>query len=752
MKKITLITSALLLSLSTLSMVCAETISIQRITISGNKRIESDTILSYIRIKPGQTATDDDVNQALKELFATGFFNDVKVSVEGDNLVVSVEENPIINRIAYEGNSKLKEEQLKEEIQLRPREVLSRTKIQAAQQRILEMYRAMGRFAATVEPKIIQLDDNRCDVVFEIHEGETTYVRKINFIGNKHYSQSKLKDALITKEYRWFRFFANDDTFDPMRFNADQQSLRQYYYDHGHPDYQQIAAVAEITPDYNSYYLNFSIDEGKAYTFGTVGLVSLIPVVNADEFKPLILINSGDVFSAKMIERTIEKITDALGNKGYAFTEIVPKTTRHPETQKVDIVFEIKEGPKVYVERIDIQGNDRTRDYVIRRELTIHEGDALNTSRIKRSERNLKDLGYFKNVEIIIEQGSTPDRAILLVKTEEQSTGELSFSAGFSTIDGPLGTIRFLERNFMGKGQTVHSELSISKRHQDINVGIVEPYLFGRQLEGSLDAFAYRSTRFSSYTQITKGLSPSIGYRLTEHLSQVLSYTIKQDRVSHISSQASSFLRGQGGGYVTSEIGQTLYYDRRDSRIDPTSGYVLTLSNSYAGLGGQAKYFKHILGGTLYYSPIEDVVMALKGSYGVMQKAGKRIRIVDSFFLGADSFRGFQYGGLGPHDNRTGDPLGGTRFWVTTAEAMFPIGLPNEFGVKGAVFTDVGTIWKSTETGPFVRDNKYIRASWGVGLVWNSPFGPIRIDYATPFRKDKMDDTQRFLIGFKSKL
>ena len=752
MKKITLITSALLLSLSTLSMVCAETISIQRITISGNKRIESDTILSYIRIKPGQTATDDDLNQALKELFATGFFNDVKVSVEGDNLVVSVEENPIINRIAYEGNSKLKEEQLKEEIQLRPREVLSRTKIQAAQQRILEMYRAMGRFAATVEPKIIQLDDNRCDVVFEIHEGETTYVRKINFIGNKHYSQSKLKDALITKEYRWFRFFANDDTFDPMRFNADQQSLRQYYYDHGHPDYQQIAAVAEITPDYNSYYLNFSIDEGKAYTFGTVGLVSLIPVVNADEFKPLILINSGDVFSAKMIERTIEKITDALGNKGYAFTEIVPKTTRHPETQKVDIVFEIKEGPKVYVERIDIQGNDRTRDYVIRRELTIHEGDALNTSRIKRSERNLKDLGYFKNVEIIIEQGSTPDRAILLVKTEEQSTGELSFSAGFSTIDGPLGTIRFLERNFMGKGQTVHSELSISKRHQDINVGIVEPYLFGRQLEGSLDAFAYRSTRFSSYTQITKGLSPSIGYRLTEHLSQVLSYTIKQDRVSHISSQASSFLRGQGGGYVTSEIGQTLYYDRRDSRIDPTSGYVLTLSNSYAGLGGQAKYFKHILGGTLYYSPIEDVVMALKGSYGVMQKAGKRIRIVDSFFLGADSFRGFQYGGLGPHDNRTGDPLGGTRFWVTTAEAMFPIGLPNEFGVKGAVFTDVGTIWKSTETGPFVRDNKYIRASWGVGLVWNSPFGPIRIDYATPFRKDKMDDTQRFLIGFKSKL
>ncbi len=755
MKKIALITGLLLVNLSILSpMSYAEesAAAINGVTILGNKRIESETILSYIQIKPGGHASEEQINQALKELFATGFFNDVKVHVEGENLIIQVEENPIVNRVAYEGNNKLKDEQLKEEIQLRPREVLSRTKIQAAQQRILEMYRAMGRFAATVEPKIIQLDDNRCDVVFEIHEGETTYVRKINFIGNKHYTKSKLKDSLITKEYRWFRFFANDDTFDPMRFNADQQALRQYYYDHGHPDYQQVAAIAEITPDYNAYHLNFSIDEGKPYRFGQIDLVSTISVINASEFKPLILFNTGDQFSGKMIERSIEKITEALGNKGFAFTEIEAKHVKHPENQTVDIILEIKEGPKVYIERIEIQGNDRTRDHVIRRELALHEGDALNSARLKRSERNLKDLGYFKNVELIVEQGSAPDRAVLLVKTEEQSTGELSFSAGFSTVDGPIGTIRFIERNFMGKGQVVHSEFAVSKRHQDINVGIVEPYLFGRQLEGSLDAFAYRSTRFSSYTQITKGLSPSLGYKITENLTQVLHYTVKQDRVSHVSVNASNFLKQQAGNYVTSEVGQTLYYDRRDSKIDPTSGYVLTLANSFAGLGGKVKYLKHVLGGTLYFSPIEDVVFALKGSYGVMQKAGKKIRIVDSFFLGADSFRGFQYGGIGPHDSRTGDPLGGTRFWVVTPETLFPIGLPNEFGVKGALFADIGTVWRSTEVGPNVRDNKYIRASWGVGLAWNSPFGPIRIDYATPFRKDKMDDTQRFLIGFKTKL
>lgn len=726
---------------------------LQRVAITGNQRVENETILSYIRLNPGDDVTDQSVNNALKTLFGTGFFQDVNVQFSNGTLHISVAENPIINRIAYEGNDKLKDDQIKEEIkQLRPREILSRAKVQQAQQRILEMYRAMGRFATTVEPKIIQKEDNRCDVVFEINESKTTYIQKINILGNKRFSDSKLREYLPSKEYRWFRFFANDDTFDPGRFQADQDALRQYYLDHGYPDYEQLAALAEITPNYDAYHLTFKLKEGAPYTFGQVNISSRVAAVNAAAFKDYIDVKKGEVFSDRALEKTINAITDALGNKGYPFTEVHAVQHKNPQTRTVDIVFEIREGPRIYIERINIQGNSRTRDHVIRREIQIHEGDALNHARIKRSERRLKDLGYFKDVSLTLAEGSTPDRAVIDVRVEEQSTGELSFSAGFATTDGPVGTIRFIERNFMGKGQTVHADLSVAKRHQDINMGFVEPYLFGKQLEGSIDAFASRSTRFSSYTHLSRGVTPSIAYRLTEHLSQSLHYLIKQDRVSHVSNYASTFLKEQSGSYITSEIGQTLYYDRRDSRIDPTSGYVITLSNSFAGLGGKVKYLKHILGGTMYFTPIEDVLLALKGSYGVMQKAGKKIRIVDSFFLGADSFRGFQYGGLGPKDNRTGDSLGGTRFWMTTAETLFPIGLPNEFGVKGALFSDVGTIWKSTETGPFVRDNKKIRASWGVGLVWKSPFGPIRIDYATPYKKDKYDDTQRFLIGFRSQI
>lgn len=726
--------------------------NVSDIRIQGNQRIEAETILSYIQIKKGSPATDEEINSALKELYATGYFTDVKVHGEGNTVLIEVEENPIINRIAYEGNKKLRDDQIKEEIQLRPREVLSRTKIQAAQQRILEMYKAMGRLAATVEPKIIKLEENRADVVFEINEGETTHIQKINFIGNKRFAKSKLEDAILSKKYRWFRFFANDDTFDPQRFQADQQGLRKFYYDHGHADYQQTSAVAEIASNYSGYHLTYSFDEGKIYNFGKVEIESKIPSVNAEEFRPLILYNQGEEYSAKLVERTTEKVTDALGAKGYAFTEIDIVTEKHPETQIMDVKLVIKEGPKIYIERIDIVGNDRTRDHVIRREMAIHEGDAYNMHRIKKSERNLKDLGYFKNVEVVAEQGESSDRAVLLVKVEEQSTGELALSAGFATVDGPLGQIRFIERNFMGKGQVVHATTSIAKRSQEIDVGFIEPYLFGRQLEGSADLFATRSTRFSSYTQVTKGATFGLGYKLSEHFFQSLHYTLKQDRVSKVDVRASNYIKQQAGSFITSEIGQTLYYDRRDSRVDTTSGYILSLSNSYAGVGGNVKYLKHIIGGTVYASPIEDVVVALKGSYGVMDRAGKKIRIVDSFFFGADSFRGFQFGGLGPHDNRTGDPLGGTRFWTGTLESLFPIGLPNEFGVKGAIFTDFGSVWKSTESGPGVRDNKFVRQSVGVGLAWNSPFGPIRIDYAIPVRKDKFDDTQKFLLSFKTKL
>lgn len=726
--------------------------TIQGIQVTGNKRIETETVISNLPLKVGDSFDELQLNQALKDLFATGYFTDVQIRRSGSNLIIEVIENSLINRISFEGNSKLKDEKLTEEIQLRPREVLSRTKIQAAQQRILEIYRRMGRFDATVEPKVIRLEENRVDLVFEINEGEVTYVRKINFIGNKRFSSSRLEEQLYTKRNKWYRLWASDDTFDPDRFTADQQNLQQYYFDMGYPDFRLVSAVAELSPDHKDFYLTFTLEEGEKYTYGKVDIVSHLKQVNAEDLKGLIDIQSGEQFSRKQIERNITTLNTHVGTYGYAFADIQPRIEKNREKKTVDLIFEVREGPRVYIERIDVVGNDRTRDEVIRRELNILEGDAYNSTKVKRAEKNLKDLGYFKKSEILTEPGSAPDKARLVVKLEEQPTGEMGVAAGFSTLDGILGNVKFAERNFMGTGRIVHASVTIAKRQQEFDVGITDPYFLGYSLEAGLDLFRVRSTRLSNFISASNGVSPHIAYALTEHLSQTLTYTLKDDHISHVAPGSSVFINQQAGKYVTSAFGQTLVYDRRDSRIDPTSGYALSLSNSYAGLGGKVNYLKNSIGGSWFYSPVEDVVLNVRGSIGDIEKVGKNpIRIVDSILLGADTFRGFEYAGIGPRDAITGDPLGGTRFWTGTIETLFPIGLPNEFGVKGAVFTDFGTTWKPGVKGPQIIDKRAIRASVGIGLSWTSPFGPLKIDYAIPVKKQKFDQTQRFLFGFSSR-
>jgi outer membrane protein insertion porin family len=724
------------------------------IKIQGNKRIESETILSYIPFKTGSEFDSTAMDQALKDLFATGYFTDVKVIREGDTLVIDVMENPIINRIAFEGNSKLKDDKLTEEIQLRPREVLSRTRIQTAQQRILDLYRRMGRYNATVEPKVIRQEENRVDLVFEINEGDVTYVRKINFIGNKNFSSSKLESALLTKSYKFYRFFAYDDTYDSDRFNADQQLLRQFYYDHGFPDFRLISANAELSQDHKDFYLTFTIDEGEKYTFGKINIQSSIQQINPDDFKDEILSKTGNTFSSKQIEKTIEKLTERIGEKGYAFAEIQPKIDKNRDTKTVDVTFEIKEGPRVYIERIDIVGNDRTKDHVIRREISIHEGDAYHASNLKKAEKNIKDLGYFKKVEVLTESGSSPDKARVIVKVEEQPTGEFGVAGGFSTVDGILGNVKFSEKNFMGTGRIIHTDFTIAKKRQDFDIGITDPYFLGYNLVAGVDLFRVRSTRFSAFTQLTNGFSNHIGYNLTENWSQTLTYTLKQDKVSHIDPRSSIFIQQQKGSFTTSSIGQALTYDKRDSKIDPTSGYVFSIGNTFAGLGGQVKYLRNTIGASFFYSPLEDVVINVRGSIGnIVKIQNKMIRIVDSIMLGADSFRGFEYGGLGPRDAGTLDSLGGTRYWTGTVEAVFPIGLPNEFGVKGAVFTDFGTVWKTGQAAVAgnVLDRRALRLSAGFGLSWISPFGPLRVDYAFPIKRERYDKTQRILFGFSTR-
>ena len=724
------------------------------IRVDGNKRIESATVLSYIPIKAGKSFDQSDLDLALKDLYATGYFSDVKINRQGDTLVIDVTENAIINRVVFEGNSKLKDDKLKEEVQLRPREVLSRTKIQSAQQRILDIYRRMGRYNATVVPKVIKQSDNRIDLVFEINEGDVTHVRKVTFIGNRHIASSHLEKALLTKQTRWYRFFASDDTYDPDRFIADQQLLREYYYDSGYPDFRLINAVSELSPDQKDLFLTFTLEEGPRYSFGKADIKSQIKKVDPKTLQGLVTYSEGDWFSRKMIEKTIQAITESVGTQGFAFVQVEPIISKNNAAKTVDITFDISEGPRVYIERIEIRGNDRTRDEVIRREIRLQEGDAYNSTFVKRAEQNLNDLGYFKKVDVSTEAGSAPDKAKLVVIVEEQSTGELGLAVGFSTLDRALGNIHFAERNFMGTGRTLHSDLTLASRRQEFDVGITDPYFLGYNLEAGADLFHVRSKRISAFTEKNTGGRTHIGYKLTENWFQNWSYTIQRDQISDVPSYSSAYIRDMKGSYINSAAGHSIAYDRRNSRREPTAGYTVSLSNSFAGLGGDIGYLKNALGGSIFYSPLDEVVMNARITGGHVLRAGKKMRVADQVFLGGDSFRGFEFGGMGPRDARTNDALGGSRYWVGTLETMFPVGLPNEFGVKGAVFSDFGSLWGSALKIPSmdpIYESRKVRASVGVGISWNSPFGPLRIDYAIPIKKAKKDELQRIFFGVSSR-
>jgi outer membrane protein insertion porin family len=727
--------------------------TIRSIQVTGNKRIETETVLSYIPLKSNSSYDQSTIDQALKDLYATGYFADVQIKNENGTIVVDVIENAIIHKVAFEGNDKIKDDKLQEEAQLQSREVLSRTKSQAAQQRILDLYRRMGRYNATVEPKVIKLDENRVDVVFEINEGEVTYVRKINFIGNKHIDGDKLEKILLTKRSRWYRFFAVDDTYDPERFVADQHFLRQYYYDNGYPDFRIISAVAELSVDQKDLYLTFSIEEGERYVLDKVEVKSDIKRLPAKALQDKVSVSSGDWYSGRNIEKSMTNMTEAASAAGFAFAQVDPIINKNREKKTVDIVFEIKEGPRVYVERIEIRGNDRTRDNVIRREIRLHEGDAYNSVYIKRAEQNLNDLGYFKKVEILTEPGSTRDKAKIIVKVEEQPTGELGIAGGFSSLDRALGNVHFTERNLMGTGRAVTVDATIATRRQDFDIGITDPYFMGYNLEGGANIFHTRSTRLRTYTQQSTGTRLHIGYILAENWYQTFAYGLRQDMLTDIPTTASIYYKQQAGKCMDSSIAQALTYDRRNSRREPTAGYNITLSNSYSGIGGNVNYLKNSLGASYYYTPIDDVTVNLRGTVGnVMRVSSKKVRLVDSIFLGNESFRGFSYGGLGPRDKKTNDPLGGTLYWVSSLETMFPVGLPNEFGVKGAVFADVGSVWKTAQniTGVGVNDSSSPRVSVGVGIAWKSPLGPLRINYAIPIKKQSFDQPERFLFGVSS--
>lgn len=723
---------------------------IQEIRIEGNQRIEPETVRSYMQINPGDPFEARRIDQALKNLFGTGLFADVNFRREGNALVVQVTENPIINKLAFEGNNRLDDEELQNEVQLRPRVVYTQSRVQADVKRILDLYRRSGRFAATVEPKIIKLDQNRVNLVFEINEGEVTEVRRIDFVGNKVFSDSDLRDEIITTESAFYRFLSTTDTYDPDRLTVDKEQLRKFYLSEGYADFRVVSAVAELSPDREAFFITFTVEEGERYKFGKIDIKTTLKDLDPAVLWSDVDTEEGDWYNATLVEDSSRRIADHVGNLGYAFVDVRPRLDRDPENKILDLTYDIQEGPKVYVERIDISGNVRTQDKVIRREFRIAEGDAFSTSKLKRSEQRLKNLGFFESVDIQTVPSESPDKTIVKVKVEEKSTGQLTFGAGFSTADGPLGNVGLRERNLLGKGYDAQVNFNISGRRSTLELSFTDPYFLDKELSAGADLF-HRRFDSNTYDETQSGFAVRIGYDLAEYTRHTLFYRFSYDEVKDVNSDASQAIQDEEGTRFESIIGHDIIYDRRDSKFDPREGYFVSLGTDLAGVGGDVYYVRNSLGGGYFYTMLKDVTLGVSGEAGYIHGLGQKVRVTDAFFLGGDSLRGFQSRGIGPRDAETDDFLGGNLRFEGTVQAAFPIGLPEEYQIRGRVFSDFGTLTMTDFEDELdqVDDDASMRVSVGAGLTWNSPFGPLAVDVAYPVMKESYDETEwfRFSVG-----
>jgi len=732
---------------------------IRDVRVEGSQRIEGATVQSYLTVRAGDSFDPAKIDQSLKSLFATGLFADVALRRDGGTLVVAVVENPIINRIAFEGNKRVKTEDIGAEVQLRPRTVYTRTRVQNDVERIQEIYRRKGRFAARIEPKIVQLEQNRVDLIFEIDEGQMTGVQAINFVNNNVFDDDELREIMVTKESRWWRFLSSNDNYDPERLRYDQEQVRRHYLRNGYADFKVLTAVAELTPDREDFFITLTVDEGKRYKFGKIEITSDIPDLDVAPLYEALNTVSGEWYNGDQIEESITALQDRLGDLQYAFVEVDPLLERNQEDQTIDLLFELKQSPRVFVERIDINGNYRTLDKVIRREVLLVEGDPFSISKIRRSEQRIKDLGYFLEAKVTPAEGSSPDQSVLTVDVQEDSSGEIQLGAGYSTTDGALLDFSFRERNLMGKGQDLRLSSTLSSSTFEVDLGLTEPYFLDRDLAAGVDIFRIvrDDSDYYSYSLESTGITFRLGYPLSEKLRQRISYSLSQNKITDILIGSSRFLLDQEGTTVTSSVESQLLWDERDSRLEPTSGYYFLLSNELAGLGGDTRFLRNRITGGTYWAPFDQVVLGLTTEAGYIWGMGKDLRINDRFFLGGDTLRGFEVGGIGPRNvpdlsnTSDSDSLGGTIFTRASLELTSKLGLPDELGVKGHLFTDAGTLTASKETpgeGDVFYDSNKIRASVGVGVSWKSPFGPIRLDLAYPFSKEPYDQTEQLKFSF----
>lgn len=740
------------------SLVASASPTVEDVRIEGAQRLEKETVTSYLTLAKGDVATPEKIDASLKALYATGLFADVSVAMQGSTLVVNVEENPIINRVTFEGNDAVSKDDLEKEVQVKARQVYTLPKVQRDVQRILDVYRRSGRFAATVEPKLVKLEQNRVDLVFEINEGKRTGVRNISFVGNQHYDADELREAINTRETAWWRFFSSTDYYDPDRMNYDKELLRKFYLTQGYVDYRVSSAVAELTPDHGDFFLTFTMEEGPRYKFGKITLNSEIKGLDTGKLNQYVEAHQGDWYDADQIEKTVAKLTTALGDMQYAFVAITPVPDRHKESLTVDINFNIKQGERVYVGRVDISGNNRTVDKVIRRQIKLAEGDPFNATQIHKSEQNLKDLGYFETATVKPVDGAQPDRANLDVNVKEKSTGQVAIGAGFSSTDGPLGDFSISEHNFMGEGQDARLGATVSGRTRQIDTSFTEPYFMDRNLSAGVDLYSSQTDNqdLSSYDTSASGFALRTGYPLSEELRQRLNYTFHYDSITNVPSTASIYIMDESGASTTSSFGQGLTYDTRDSKLDPTLGFVTNLDTDAAGAGGSRRWARVKLGGTQYYPLADKWIISGTGEVARIWGFSGPTKINERFFLGGDTLRGFQYAGIGPRDitSPNQDALGGDSYARGSVELTMPTPFPPELGLKAHFFVDGGVLGNSNDTpvaGDTIAGGGTLHASTGLGMTWASPFGPVRIDFAEPFIYKSYDKVEHIHFSFGTK-
>jgi outer membrane protein insertion porin family len=809
--------------------------TVDSIQVEGNRRVETSTIRSYFKPGPGGRLDQGHIDDGLKGLIETGLFQDVRINQAGGRIVVTVVENPVIGRVVFEGNKKIKDEQLTSEVQSKPRGTLSRPVVQSDAQRIADIYRHAGRYDVSVVPEIIEQPNNRVDLIFTITEGNKTGINSIEFVGNKVYSSYRLKDVIKTRESNLLSFLGGSDVYDPDRIEADRDLIRRYYLKHGFADVQVVAALTEYDPQRKGFLVTFKIEEGQQYRVATVNYQSSIASLDGNVLGRFSRVNVGSLYNAEALEKSVEEMQIEASRRGFAFAVVHPRGDRNFEAHTVSIVFAIDEGPRTYIERINVRGNTRTRDYVIRREFDLSEGDAYNRALVDRAERRLKNLDFFKSVKVTTEPGSSSDRVILNVELEEKSTGDFSVSGGNSTTDGPLAEVSISERNLLGRGLYAKASVTYGQYARGVSLSYVEPYLLDYRIALGLDAY-YREqlpNTFISYGTKTIGFSPRIGLQLREDLTMQLRYSIYDQTITlpfyldncnnnpsngmafnpspawvnangvaaatalgavdasglglycYSDGEASLPVRKElaNGSTLTSAVGYSLDYNTLDNNKNPTDGLLIDFRQDFAGVGGDVTYLKSAMDGKFYTPLVADIVALVHLQGGILTQVGdNQIRMLDHFQMGPNLVRGFAPNGIGPRDINpygTQDALGGTKYWGASLELQMPFWfLPKEIGLKGAVYADAG--WLGDYQGPtnwaFTGEvntpgcipptnaknvppapgtclglqfdpQNVVRSAVGVGLIWASPFGPLRFDYAVPITKGPHDVVQQFKFG-----